>query len=722
MSREQEAEQEFYAELIQITKQKVKLYCDMAVKTDKEGRLTEISGKLLFQKELFHLLEPDMEDGERHQYEEQMEQLMNQERILFQEAEEFIKNGVILGLPYLCRIFHLSELERQLVIFSLMPELDGQFERIYCLLQDDYGRKKPSPELVFRIMAPDRKKQLLLQKQFMERLPVLGWLFDGLWEPGTDRRKSDSFLTDPLILDERIVLFIRDVFSMDSRLAFCMKVCLPGEVQAPVIRKDLPEKMRTLMNSGSGKCLMIISGSDGSGKRTLTANCCALSGKQLFFVDAEELLKSDDMPWLVHRLIRESMLKGHAWLCFTGLRAGEQPDEKNIRIANFLKILEEYRGVPVITSDRPLPGFIETGAYHCLQMELPETTGYERSLLWKHFLPEGWWPENLTPEMAAGKYIMTPGSIRKSAEEVKMQKNLPGEGTVTSAVIYQACQRQLFHQLGKDAVRIHSPYTWEDLVLPPKQKGLLRDACNQVDYREQVYEEWGMERKVAYGRGVSVIFYGPPGTGKTMGAQVMANELNMELYKVNMASVMSKYVGDSEKRLEQIFEQGRKSQSILFFDEADVLFGKRSETKDAQDKYANASTAYLLQKVEEYEGILILATNFLQNFDNAFCRRFKFIIEFPLPDEQCRKEIWDHMFPEKMRIDEKIDTAWLASEFRFSGSQIKNIVMAASFLAAGEQQGLRMRHIVTALKREQLKIGKQMVPGDFGQYYYLAEE
>lgn len=722
MKKEQEAEQAFYEELMQITKQKVKLYCDMAVKTDRNGALTMLRGNLLFQRELEDLLKPDFEEEEKEQYKEQMMMLTAQEDALFQKAERLIKDGIVLGLPYLCRIFHLNELERQLVIFSLMPELDGQFERIYCLLQDDYGKKKPSPELIFRILTLDKKEQLLYQQKFLERLPVLGWLFEDLWKPGEEFCKEASFLNNPLVLDKRIALFIRDVFSMDSRLAFCMKVCLPGEAQELVIRKELPEKVSALMDSRSEKQLLVISGNDGIGKRTLAARCCALAGKQLVLIDIEELLKSDEMPWLVRRLIRESMLKGHAWLCFTGMKIEEQPDEKSRRIEHFLKILEEYRGVPVITSEKPIPGFIKTGNYRCLQIELPETTEYERTLLWKHFLKKEDWPENMTPEMVAGKYKLTPETIRKSAEEVQIQQKLQKKESITPSMIYQACQKQLFHQLGKDAIQIHSPYTWEDLILPQKQKDLLRDACNQVDYKEQVYGKWGMEQKVAYGRGLSVIFYGPPGTGKTMGAQVMANELNMELYKINMSSVMSRYVGDSEKRLEQIFEQGKRSQSILFFDEADVLFGKRSETKDAQDKYANASTAYLLQKVEEYEGILILATNFLQNFDNAFCRRFKFMIEFPLPDAQRRKEIWDHMFPTQMQIEEEIDTNWLAEEFRLSGSQIKNIMMAASFLAAGEQKGLGMRQILMALKRELLKSGKPMVPGDFGPYYYLIEE
>lgn len=218
-----------------------------------------------------------------------------------------------------------------------------------------------------------------------------------------------------------------------------------------------------------------------------------------------------------------------------------------------------------------------------------------------------------------------------------------------------------------------------------------------------------------------MIFYGPPGTGKTMGAQVLANELDLELYKVDMAGVMSKYVGESEKKLGNIFEQARKSQSILFFDEADVLFGQRTDQKDSNDKYANASTAYLLQKIEEYEGIMVLATNLLQNFDNAFLRRFKFIIEFPAADEARRREIWQNVFPGKAPKEE-LDFAFLAQEYPFSGSQIKNAAVAAAFLAAGEKRPVGMRHVLTAVKREMAKTGKTLIADDFGPYYDLMQE
>ena len=217
----------------------------------------------------------------------------------------------------------------------------------------------------------------------------------------------------------------------------------------------------------------------------------------------------------------------------------------------------------------------------------------------------------------------------------------------------------------------------------------------------------------------SIILYGPPGTGKPMGAQVLARELHLELYKADLSCVMSKYIGETEKNLGEIFEEVKKSQSILFFDEADALFGKRSEVKDAQDKYANAETAYLLQKMEEYEGIVILATNYMQNFDEAFKRRIRFMIEFPLPDAGRRRQIWQRVYPKETPVSEEVDFDFLADQFELSGSSIKNIAVSAAFRAAAAGTEIEMGQILDCLREEMKKSGKNLQKEDFGPYYSL---
>lgn len=717
--------QKYYQALIGITKEKLDLYCRYAVSLDENGALERIQGRLLFKRELEKLCGEPFTPEEIRMYDLEMGRILEREQMLRKQGAAFLEKGNVLALEYLYRVFHLNELEQFFFCMALAPELDRQFERVYCLLQDDYDLKFPTLDLCIQVLTLDPIRRLELQQQAVERFKTLAELFEGFrrFDHSAEHMLPGSLISLPLKINGRLRLFLQDVMSMDEGLKDFLQFYLPDqEVEPLYIRKESVGALHRLLAHTEGKRFLLLSGCRDSGRRLLVRWLARTEGKGLLMVQTSRLLGSGQAQELVRKILLESRLKGQAWICFTDVELSAEAEQTSRELEELLWALRDYPGVPIFTSAMAWNGSADTMGRSCLEfpVELPSLS--ERTVLWKAFLSGEEWPQDLTPELIAEKYVLPPGSIRCSVREAHQQMLIAGESKLTSKRLFLSCQRQLVHKLGSDAVRIESPYAWEDLILPVSQKKLLQDACDQVGYQNRIYQEWGFRDKVAYGRGVSMIFYGPPGTGKTMGAQVMANQLNLELYKVNMASVMSRYVGESEKKLDYIFEQGKKSQSILFFDEADVLFGKRSETKDAQDKYANASTAYLLQKVEEYEGILILATNFLQNFDNAFCRRFKFIVEFPFPDKERRETIWNHVFPENLRREEEIDTAWLAEEYNFSGSQIKNIVLSASFLAAGEGTGLAMRHILTAVKREQQKTGKQMIAADFGKYYYLMEQ
>jgi SpoVK/Ycf46/Vps4 family AAA+-type ATPase len=227
---------------------------------------------------------------------------------------------------------------------------------------------------------------------------------------------------------------------------------------------------------------------------------------------------------------------------------------------------------------------------------------------------------------------------------------------------------------------------------------------------------------MSLGRGKSALFAGPSGTGKTMAAEVLANELHVDLFKIDLAAVVSKYIGETEKNLSRIFDEARRSQSILFFDEAEALLGKRSEVKDAHDRYANIEIAYLLQKMEEYEGITILATNLRQNIDDAFVRRLRFIVEFPFPEEGFRAQIWKKIWPERAPLDSDVDLAYVARQFELSGGNIRNVALAAAFLARAEGSSIGMGHLLRAIQREMQKLGRICTPEDFGRFAGLVKE
>jgi SpoVK/Ycf46/Vps4 family AAA+-type ATPase len=248
--------------------------------------------------------------------------------------------------------------------------------------------------------------------------------------------------------------------------------------------------------------------------------------------------------------------------------------------------------------------------------------------------------------------------------------------------------------------------TEADLVLPEDQRSQLEEICLQFRYRTTVYGDWGFDRKLSLGKGLNVLFSGPPGTGKTMAAEVIANALGLDLYKIDLSQVVSKYIGDTEKNLDRIFAAAEDANAILFFDEADALFGKRSEVKDAHDRYANIEVGYLLQKMEEYEGIAILATNLKGHLDEAFVRRLQAIVELPFPDEDYRRRIWKGRVPSDAPLGEDVDFDRLAREVRLAGGNIKNIGLASAFYAASDGGVIHMPHLLRAIFREHQKLGR----------------
>lgn len=271
------------------------------------------------------------------------------------------------------------------------------------------------------------------------------------------------------------------------------------------------------------------------------------------------------------------------------------------------------------------------------------------------------------------------------------------------------------------AQRVETIFGWEDIVLPEELLQNLKMACNYVKYRQKVYGQWGLNKIFAYGKGVSMVFAGAPGTGKTMAAQVIAGEMDMELYRINLAAIVSKYIGETEKNLNEVFEQAKQSQVILLFDEADILFSKRTEVKDSHDKHSNMEAAFLLQKMEEYEGVSILTTNFFKNFDEAFRRRMTFIMDFPFPDAGYRRQIWQKAVPKQMPVEE-LDFDYLSKTFSLSGSNIKNIIRHSAFLAAAGNHAVGMEQILAAVKNEYAKLGKILTAEEAGEYYMLLQK
>ncbi len=329
---------------------------------------------------------------------------------------------------------------------------------------------------------------------------------------------------------------------------------------------------------------------------------------------------------------------------------------------------------------------------------------YARRLaLWEHFAGE---PDRLSGLAdVAGQFQLTAGQIR---DAVASARNLAAQAgrMLEASDLLSAARTHSNPRLSALAMKINPRYRWEDIILPDDQLALLRELAATVRERPLVLDEWGLGQKLVPNRGVTVLFAGPPGTGKTMAAEIIAAGLGLDLYKIDLSTIVSKYIGETEKNLERIFQEAETSNAILFFDEADALFGKRSEVRDSHDRYANIEISYLLQRMEAYDGVTILATNLRANLDEAFTRRLQFAVDFPFPEEADRLRIWQTLFPPDVPRAPNLDFKLLARRFKLAGGNIRNIIVSAAYLAAADGGCVTMNHILHGARRELQKMGR----------------
>jgi hypothetical protein len=331
-----------------------------------------------------------------------------------------------------------------------------------------------------------------------------------------------------------------------------------------------------------------------------------------------------------------------------------------------------------------------------------------RRACWQHHLARaGSVPTAADLDAVADRFQLTRSQIAAAVLSTQLlTDSRTDDRPPTAAALFAAARAQSGQRLAALARRIAPRLGWPDLVLPAETLDQLHALCNRVAQRPRVLREWGFDRKLSRGKGVTALFAGPSGAGKTLAAEVVARELGLDLYQVDLSGVVSKYIGETEKNLERVFAAATTGNAILFFDEADALFGKRSAVGDAHDRYANIEISYLLQKMEEYDGIAVLATNLRQNIDEAFLRRLTFSVHFPFPDLESRRLIWTRIWPAETPLDPEVDAARLAERYKLSGGGIRNVAVAAAFLAAAEGSAVRAAHVHRAAVLEFEKMGK----------------
>lgn len=729
------SQEEYFQELLMLTKQEIGLYTKYAVRLTEDGRVRRIYNTKIFKDELSNILEDSFSHMNREEYEKERSALLSLWEDFHARAYQTIKGGVMLPFEYMLRKLELTAFEQYMACLAVAPELNREYERMYCYLQDDLAWRAPSLDLCVKMYTLDELTENALIQQTYVRRELLYCVFDrqpagqecGLaWRLRLHRDLiAFTFFYESDLLKRKAEYQLR-ITGDGKRTKHGVTLNINQEA-ADAIGRRMEEE-----SSAQGR-LFLLRGPYGSGKKLQVRLAAGALGYNVVFFDIREVLdkKEEQMLDAVNDAVVRAVLD-RAFLVFCHwevIWSGEKPKRQtaqemlrkaSIFFHDIFLIVEEEAGEDKMEGQYPV-GYQTECQIEEFRLRFPSIQ--ERSQLWKEFLAE----ESRQGDAAlydrlAAQFDFTPGVIREAAKaacrEAKNQEAQNHNASqIPAALLYQACQQKISHRLGERASRVNAAYTWDDLVLEDGPKELLRQACGQVAYRGRVYEQWGFQDKIAYGRGVSLLFAGPPGTGKTMAAQVLAKELHLELYKVDLSGVLSKYIGETQKNLREIFDEVKKSRSILFFDEADVLFGKRVDVSDARDISANAQTAYLLQKMEEYDGITILATNLMQNFDDAYKRRMKYIIRFTFPQKEQRELLWKKVFPGQMPLQKDIDIAYLAENFELSGASIKNIALNAAFIAASRQEITGMEHIMTALQQEYEKSGKILGKAELKEYY-----
>ena len=607
-----------------------------------------------------------------------------------------------LPLLLLFRRFRLDPFQRAVVALAYAASLDSKYERLFAYLQDDVTRKAPTVSLAVQLYLPAGKTV----EEYTAKFSRPG-LFTSLFQ-----REA---LAEGTLKLQPVVLEYLSAGTVAPRHGLKLFDGASQQPEAPlVVGEALAAELEGFFDTAQAVALM---GPAGAGRRFLVRQAMAHRGQKCLFADvgaAENRVQAVEQAALAARLL-------DAYLCLSGLEGKNAEGELEAASPELLQAIEEAdpgREPLVLAVQKRLPRPVRPVT---AELEVPRPEEGERLALFRHYFSQIPLAEGCCLEELSAKFAFVPQQIQGAAAQAAGLCRIQG-GALSSAAAHRCCYRQVVHSLDKLAKRVTPKFTWEDVVLPVSQKRLMQQACNHIRYQHRVYQEWGFAQKIGYGRGLSILFAGAPGTGKTMCAQVIARELNMEMYKINISQIVSKYIGETEKNLQTVFREARNSNCILFFDECDALFGKRSEVKDAHDRNANVEVAYLLQQIEDHDGVCILATNLIQNIDAAFMRRITYVVHFPFPEPPQRREIYLHTLPKGAPVDPDVDWDFIAEQFQLSGGHIKNIVLAAAFMAAAQDSLIGMRHLLTAAVNELRKNEMVVVREDLREYADLIED
>jgi len=607
----------------------------------------------------------------------------------------------LTALDILCGLFRLSPFERDILLLCAGMELSSDFAGLCASAQGDPARPYPTFSLCLAALA-DAHWSALTPAGALRR--------NRLIEIGA----SSSLTTGAITIDERILHFIVGVNHWDERLRALIDPVPAGADLPPSFMQtanEIAAIWRQAAPSGSFPVIQLC-GPSLTCKRRIAATACALVGLNLCAISADALNTDPvELDSLLRLWEREYILSKCALL----LECDDLSSVDTARRQAVYRAFERTNGVMLLSSKEREPSREKL----MVTFDVGKPTIVEQQELWRTTLASASPMLNGRLDELTAQFDLTDQSIRMiGAEALGRTACLPDKngkaksdtGEMLARILWDTCRVGSRTRLDDLAQRIEPAAGWDDLVLPEAQMLILRDIASHVRQRHKVYQKWGFAGKGKRGLGISALFAGTSGTGKTMAAEVLANELHLDLYRIDLSAVVSKYIGESEKNLRRVFDAAEECGAILLFDEADAIFGKRSEVKDSHDRYANLEVSYLLQRMESYRGLAILTTNLKSALDTAFLRRLRFVLQFPFPDSEQRAAIWKTTFPAATPTD-GLDHAKLA-QLNVAGGNIRNMALNAAFLAADTGEPVQMKHILRAAQAEYDKLEKTLTQAE----------
>jgi hypothetical protein len=601
------------------------------------------------------------------------------------------RHQFVLPLHHLKQAFDLTPFDLDTLLIATAPSLDLRYERIYGYLQDDVSKKRPTVNLALDLLSPGGIGRLEWLVRFEAKAPLIRHQLIELHAP--TNVDPAPLLACNLSVDEGLLSFLLGTYHPHPELIPSSSLHLPTQEN---VRPILDPDIVTHFAQHQKGTFYVFHGVDRTSQRAAAGYVAARDQCPLLRV----ILKEDSERF-IQLALRDARLID-AVVMFEGwdriLSKGPPPSD-------LLRTFFAFPGTLILTGESLWLPKGSSRDRRVVQQAFPLPSFGHRRSLWQRFLDPSADLDAEDLDALAGQFMLTSGQIRDAVGTAKDRANQEGH-PVNREDLFAAARAHSNVRLASLANKITPRFRWKDIVLPEDQLNLLREIIETVRGRPKVLDSWEVGRKLASSRGVTALFSGPPGTGKTMAAEIIADELGLDLYKIDLSTVVSKYIGETEKNIERIFKEAERSNAILFFDEADALFGKRSEVRDSHDRYANIEISYLLQRMEAYDGVTILATNLRGNLDEAFTRRLQFAVNFPFPEAEDRQRIWHTLFPDGVPRAPDLDFDYLAEHFRLAGGNIRNIIVSAAYLAAADGDRVTMEHLLHGTRRELQKMGR----------------